>query len=278
MENVGIVFGIIVLFVILFSKKSILFTHLDFFKKERMVYINILDVLIVITLTMFFIYPTNSLNKIIKFTKDYNFDGSKLQKIVLVFDTSSSMYDDGYLDVEKNYAKLLVKSSIKTEFSIIAFDGDYKVLTDFSDNEYKLLNIIDSLKVNMVNPKGGSKLRDTIVAATNMIKYTKNAKIILFSDGGSPDSDNSLVNKNEFKKMVKKYNIEYIGFGSSTDNLFYKGIFHNNLKENKIKKDSKSEVIKYVVNEQNNNILLMALLLLFIRIIYEKFNFNFNRN
>jgi len=243
-----------------------------------MIYINVLDILIVITLTMFFVYPVNSFDKVVKFSKDYRFDNTKLQKVVLVFDTSSSMYDDGYLDSEKNYAKLLVKNSIKTEFSMIAFDGDYKVLTGFSDNEYKLLDIIDSLKVNMVNPHGGSKLRDTIISAINMIKYTKNAKIILFSDGGSPDSDNSLINKEEFKKIVKKYNIEYVGFGSSTDNLFYQSIFRNNLKENKIKKDSKIENIKYSIEKQNNNILLMALLLLLVRILYEKFNFNFNRD
>ena len=243
-----------------------------------MIYINILDVLIVIALIMFFIYPVNNYTQTLKFTKNYKFDNSKLQKIVLVFDTSRSMDDNGYLEDEKNYAKNLVENSINTKFSIIAFDGDYKVLTGFTNNKYTLVDIIDSLKVNMVNPQGGSKLRDTIISAINMIKYVKNAKIVLFSDGGSPDSDNSLINKEEFKKIVKKYNIEYIGYGSSSDNLFYQSIFQNNLKENEIKRDTKSETIKYSFDMQNNNFLLMALLLLLIRILYEKFNFNFNRN
>ena len=270
MENVAIFLGIITIILMLFTKKSVTFTHLDFFKKEIGINYNLFDLLIVLSLIGFFLSPYSTINKTITTEKHYRFDDTKLQKVVFIFDTSYSMKKDGYLKKEKDDSESIILHSINTAFAIIVFDGGYKVLTNFTKDKNLLLTKIESIKVNMVNQKGGSKFRDTIISALNMIKYTTNSKIVIFSDGAGED-DNSVISKEEFKNLVKNKNIEYHNYNGN--DYFYNSIFQNKLQYNKIKTKSSQEEIIYSYQELKSFFLYLALFLIFLKVINEKFYF-----
>ncbi len=193
-------------------------------------------------------------------------------------DVSLSMQKEGYLEAEKNDAKEYI-SKTKGFFSIVAFEKEYKLLKKFTNIKPALYHTVNSLKVNMITDIGGSRLKDTIAYAINLVKNRPNPRIVIFSDGS--DNDESSVTLEELVKEARKYHIEiiYRAYGYDSANEPYKRAFNHidSLFELKDMLDTPREneiVLTKKINYKEKKtvplFLYLAILLLGIRVYYAR--------
>ncbi len=260
-------------FIILFKKRGVLFTHIEFFQKKRGFSKNaFLDILILLFVTLSAMAPYEEINKT-SFIKSYFLNQNQDTKsfhIVLVMDVSLSMSQDFYFDDEKEEAIKFVKNT-KGYFAVVAFEKDYKLLRDFTKIKPKVISTIKSLKPNMITKIGGSRLKDTIAYAINLVKYKPNPKIVIFSDGS--ENDESSITLGKLTKEAKKYGVDisYYPFGNSSKNYQYQQAFNDISKLIKDKKNESFEFEKKITYEDikiNYIFLYIAIFLLGLKLLY----------
>ncbi|WP_456488953.1 vWA domain-containing protein [Caminibacter pacificus] len=267
-------FGILGLLFLLFQKKR-KFTHLHFFKNTKSFSVDIVDLFILIFLTLSLMYPVKYTTKYITSKVDYQFYNNKKEKIIIILDDSLSMED--YVKLEKSIALNIIENNkAKADIMLVIFEGDYKILSYFTDNYDELKKQINDLYFNAVTGKGGSMLRDTISGVINAFK-PYNPKIYILTDG-SPN-DESSVSVQQLKKLANGMQIKYIGFGDDKNNKIYEKIFNNTKlkKYNPVSKyQEKTKVYSYQEEEFFYWFLVAAFMLMIYKIIRLRFeNFNF---
>lgn len=274
-------FGVVIFFILLINKK-IPFTHLEFFKSKKFFTIPILDILILISLTLLIMYPVTTKTKKVYFYKSYSFNPKTNKKhIILILDVSLSMKD--YFEDEKNDAISTVFQNKGNYIMLVVFEGDYKIVRNFTTDTSSLLLAINSLKLNMVTNIGGSMLKDTVAGIINSFKFL-NPTIYIFSDGGA--YDDSSVSLDDLKNISKGLKIYYKPYGNDPLNDKYLSIFKAALIDSNnfnpyetiqtsfstTKKISKE--IKYKTFD--NRFIYLALFLLMIKILKVRFENRFN--
>ncbi len=269
------VFGLIFLFIILFSKK-ITFTHLEFFQKKKNFTFNLIDLLMAFFMTLALMYPQTTIKKNLKLQKNYSLlDENKNYKI-LILDDSLSMSEKGYFEDEKDDALRLIYSAANNDYiMIVIFEGDYDILTPFTNNKEFLINKLNSLKPNMVTDYGGSMLRDTVAAIIHSFKDL-NPEIYIFSDGS--ENDNSSVTKEKLKEIAKDVSIKYYAYGVSKNNNFYLNIFKTKKRKPHSFFMKKIEKIAYEYKVYDTRILYILVLLFLYKIVRIRFENHFVNN
>ena len=268
-----IVLFVVGAFIILFKKRGVLFTHLDFFQKKRGFSKNaFLDLLILFFITLSAMAPYEKMSKtsLIKSFFLNQKQDAKSFHTVLVMDVSLSMSEDFYFDDEKEEAIKFVQNT-KGYFAVVAFEKDYKLLRDFTKIKPKVISTIKSLKPNMITKIGGSRLKDSIAYAINLVKYKPNPKIVIFSDGS--ENDQSSITLQKITEEAKKYavDISYYPFGNSSENYQYQQAFNDISKLIKDKKNESFEFEKKITYEDikiNYIFLYIAIFLLGLKLLY----------
>lgn len=156
------------------------------------------------------------------------------QAIVLVLDTSGSMYGTSIINLKKaalEFCKKILDSDKNNQIAIVAFASKQKTY-DFSNNLTELEQNISSFDAN-----GGTNMENAIKSADTLLQkdtfkngYAKS--IVLCSDGipqsGGTSSNGQYTNKdsNYYKYANYVYNIahEIMTKGS---NIYTLGFFHN---------------------------------------------------
>jgi len=208
------IFGVIVLIILLLNRKKT-FTHLEFFKNKNVFHINVLDILILISLTLLLMYPVTDKTIKIPYTTNYSLDnGQKKKHVIIILDVSTSMENNeidnkDYFKKEKEDAIREVMENRGNYIMLVVFEGDYKIVQDFTDDTNLLKTKIKSLRTNMVTSVGGSMIKDTVAGIINSFA-SLNPEIIVHSDGCA--NDDSSISKEELKKLASKVNIRYIPY------------------------------------------------------------------
>ncbi len=273
------VFGVIILAFLLFNKKHT-FTHLEFFKKKNSFHIDLLDVLILLSLTLLIMYPVTYKTIKIPYITNYSINSNQNKKhVIIILDVSTSMEKNvidkkDYFKKEKEDAINEILANKGNYIMLVVFEGDYKILQDFTTDTDKLISKVKSIRTNMVTNVGGSMIRDTVAAIINSFAFL-NPKILVHSDGCF--NDDSSVSKEELKKLASNVNIKYIPYGKDKENKFYSSIFKpKNIKQTKpVNKNKTSyKTIKYQVIDYR--FIIFALVLLIYKILKVRFESRFN--
>ncbi len=260
--------------IILFKKRGVLFTHLEFFQKKRGFSKSaFLDLLILLFVTLSAMAPYEIASKATTIKSHY-FEQERDAKslhTVLVMDVSLSMSQDFYFDDEKKDAIEFVQNS-KGHYAVVAFEKEYKLLRDFTKIKPKVIKTINSLKPNMITKIGGSKLKDSIAYAINLVKYKSNPKVVVFSDGGGKDDDSSITLE-QLVKEARKYGVDvvYHPYGNNFENRQYIEAFNDISKL--IKRANKNNIefekkIKYDEKKIHYTFLYIAIFLLGLKLLY----------
>ncbi len=273
------VFGLAVLIVLLFNRK-IKFTHLEFFKHKKFFYINILDILILLSLTLLIMYPVTNKTINIPFATNYSLNLNRDKKhVIIILDVSTSMEknvidNQNYFEEEKENAIYEILKNKGNYIMLVVFEGDYKIIQDFTIDTRELISKVNSLKTNMVTNVGGSMIRDTVAGIINSFAFL-NPEIIVHSDGCF--NDDSSISKKELKKLASKVNIRYIPYGIDKENDFYLSIFKPK-KTKQTKLVNKNKTLYKTVQYQtfDNRFIFLALILLIIKILKVRFENRFN--
>ena len=266
--------------VILLKGSAVLFTHLHFFKKKRAFSKDmLLDLLTLLFITLAAMSPYSENTKQIQIKSVIVRDmPAKSSNTVLVMDVSLSMKDGGYLEAEKNDAKEYI-SKTKGYFAVVAFEKEYKLLKDFTKIKPALYNTINSLKANMITNIGGSRLKDTIAYAINLVKNRPNPKIVIFSDGS--DNDESSLTIEELLKEAYRHHIKilYRAYGDDKANTPYTQAFNyvdslyqlkDTLDKPKEEELVSTKKISYEERETIPLFVLLSILLLGVRIYFTR--------
>ncbi len=259
--------------IILLKSTAVRFTHLGFFQKKRSFPKDVLlDLLTLFAVTLAAMYPYTYTTKHTSIKSTFISDlPAKTTNTVLVMDVSLSMENDDYLEAEKSDAKEYI-SKTKGYFAIVAFEKEYKLLQNFTNIKPTLYTVIDSLKANMITNIGGSRLKDTIAYAINLVKNRLNPTVIIFSDGS--DNDESSITLQELVKEAYRYHVKiiYKPYGYNEANNPYKDAFSNYVfstftHKEKEKKITFTKKVSYSQMEMIPLFLYLAILLVGTRIV-----------
>ncbi len=140
------------------------------------------------------------------------------QNIVIVLDTSRSMYRSDYkpnrLESSKNALKELIKQRIEVDtsssFAIVTFSDEAKKIIDFSNFPDQLYSAIDSLTFGGLSAMGdGLALSIKIIISELRKVGAKIPRIVLLSDGNYTQTD---IDPIKMAKLASSVNIKIDSF------------------------------------------------------------------
>jgi len=139
---------------------------LNFLRKTF--HIDLLNILILLSLTFSIMYPVTYKTIKIPYTTNYslNYDQNK-KHVIIILDVSTSMEKNvidkkDYFKKEKEDAINEILANKDNYIMLVVFEGDYKIVQDFTTDTLKLISKVNSLRTNMVTNVGGSMIKDTV--------------------------------------------------------------------------------------------------------------------
>lgn len=133
------------------------------------------------------------------------------QAVVLVLDTSGSMYGSPITNLKKaalEFCNKIIGSDPKNQIAIVTF-ADYSSVNNFSSNLTELARTISNISAD-----GGTEMADAIQSADKLLQndslksgYVKS--IVVMADGEPWDTEETILSA---KALFSKYNMYSIGF------------------------------------------------------------------